>query len=114
MIRKSLLASVLACASFAAHAAETVYTFDSVTRVEQRGSLLITGVLVNETTPTTVTVPLSSGLLTESCLDLVNTVLARPEGYTLSVVTEYVPPTGGMIPVPGYTKLNGCSVDVKP
>lgn len=84
-----LLAAILACGPLASQAAETAYTFDSVAGVEHRyNEIRITGVLVNDTTPTTVTLPWGSSSLYERCDRLFNIVLSLPGVYNLTVVTE--------------------------
>lgn len=89
---KSVLVAALVFASFATQAAETVYTFDSVTAIKHRiYQVSITGVLVNDSTPTTVTLPWNDGLNPQArCERLFNVVLSQPATYRLTVVTDVV------------------------
>jgi hypothetical protein len=87
--KKYILSAVLACAPLVSHAAETVYTFDSTLAVEHTGSeVLISGILVNDTVPTTVTLPWLTGGLHDRCEKVFNVVLSQPAAYTLTVATE--------------------------
>jgi len=93
--KKYILSAVLACIPFVSHAAETVYTFDSPLAVEHTSSeVLISGILVNDTVPTTITLPWLSGGLYERCEKVFNVVMSQPAAYTLSVATEMRPVAG--------------------
>jgi len=110
MMRNSLLVAALLASG--PLAAETTYVFDSVVRIEQRATTtLITGLLLNEPTPTTVTIPAATGQFTERCDKLFNTVLGRPEAYTVTVVTNVVLHGPSNLPL---LELVACSTDVKP
>lgn len=84
---KYLFAAVFAAAPLASHAAETVYTFDRIIAVEHDpGDVLVTGTLVDDTTPTTVSFPYTGPL--ERCEKLLNVALTQPDTYTLTMVTD--------------------------
>ena len=107
--RVASIAALFLSASFGAQAAETVYTFDSVTEFAHRQSYFdITGVLTNTTAPTTVSVP--NGGPFERCRDLFNLVLAHPGIYRLSVVTEPYTDGSGIT----FTNFIRCSVSQIP
>lgn len=94
MIRhKCLLAAAFAFAfaPLATQAAETVYTFDSVTGIEHASTstLIVRGILVNDTAPTSVSLPWGSGAAPfDRCEKLFNVVLAEPAAFTLTVTTD--------------------------
>lgn len=108
-------AALLTISPLAAHAVETNYVFDSVISVRERDSnVTITGILVGETTPTSVVAPVNSGPV-ERCDRLYGQVLSQPGVYLLTVTidTSYVtmPPD----PTPMLvTKFVGCTLSLKP
>jgi hypothetical protein len=109
---KYILAAALACAPFTTQGAETVYTFDSVAGIEHRSAeVRITGLLANATTPSTVTLPWSSGSLFTRCESVFNAVLSMPGAYSLTVVTET-----RVVPDPTFPSLVfvRCSSELKP
>lgn len=114
---KYILAAALACAPLATQATETVYTFDSVTSIEHRAAdILITGVLVNDATPTTVTLPWGVGEIYNRCDRVFNVVLGQPAAYQLTVATVIVmkptmPPGSPDTPVLTFAR---CKSTVKP
>ena len=88
---KCMLAAALALAPLATQAAETVYSFESVTGIEHRiQEVLITGVLINNSTPTTVTLPWPANASPPHprCEQLFDVVLSQPGAYRLTVVTD--------------------------
>ena len=92
------VAALLLSASVGAQA-DTIYTFDSVTGIGHRQSNLdLTGVLINNTAPTTVTVPAQlAGGHFERCVTFFNLMLTNPGTYRLTVVTEsHVDPSLGI------------------
>lgn len=116
MGNKRLLASALLMISpLAAQATETSYTFDSVSAVRERNSnISITGVLVGETSPTTISAPTGSGP-TERCDRLYNLVLSQPGAYLLTVTIDVSYTTLPPDPTPILTTLFvGCQVALKP
>ena len=111
--KKYILAAVLACAPQASPADEASYTFDSVTAIEHGSSsgLVITGVLVNDTVPTTLAIPLyGSGSYFDRCADLYNVVLSLPSVYNLTVTVDINPN-----PSPGFPAMTfrGCKATAK-
>lgn len=116
--KKYILAAALACAPFATQAAETVYTFDSVTGIEHRqNEVRIKGILLNHTTPTTVVLPWwTLPYHYEHCPNVFNVVLSQPAAFTLTVVTELVtePPMHPGAPPMEVLHFRGCSADRKP
>jgi len=117
---KYILAAALACAPLAAHADETVYTFDSVTAVENTsidGLARITGILANDTVPTTAQLPWSSSsVMLTSCQSMISRMMSDPGVYLLTLGTEIVTSTsfpGG--PPPTTTLyLRRCKLERKP
>lgn len=90
--KKYILSAVLACAPLATHAAETFYSFSSVSSIEHTsGELEIIGTLLNNTAAI-VTLPweigYASGSVYERCEKVFNVVLSQPEAYALTVATE--------------------------
>lgn len=111
---KYILAALLACAPLASQAAPATYTFDSITAIEHGSSsgLVITGVLVNDTVPTTLAMPMyGSGGYLDRCTNLFNVVLSLPSVYLLSITVEVNPN-----PSPGFPALTfqGCKATAKP
>jgi len=114
---KYILAAMLACAPLATQAAETVYTFDSVSGIEHLGdSVVITGIRVNDTVPSSVSLPWAAGQRFDRCEKLFNVVLAAPAEFTLTVATELVTTWVGPPPERQVTILvfNRCRADRKP
>jgi len=111
--KKYILGALLACAPLASHAVVTTYTFDSISSIENGESigLVITGVLVNDTVPTTVAIPrYSSGGYIDRCNSLYTLVLSLPSVYSLTITVDVDPN-----PPPTFPAINfkGCKVDVK-
>jgi hypothetical protein len=108
MSSKYLLATLLAVASFSTQAAETDYTFDSVSKVKHRSSsIAITGVLVGDSAASTVTIPGSAFF--ERCDKVLNLMMSSPGAYILTVTTEIF-----VSNPPPYTAFVGCSLELKP
>jgi hypothetical protein len=108
---RHVLAAVLACAPLAAQAAETSYTFDNVTGIEHRGSeVRLTGVLVNDTLPSTVALPsFGGGGHYDRCARAFESTLSLPGMYNLTVVVDTLPP-----PSPTPVVFVRCSLTLKP
>jgi len=107
---KYLLATLLAAAAVTAHAAETSTTFDSVSSIQHRSStIVITGILINDTVPTTVSFPAGGGGGVDNrCDRLFGIMLTQPGVYTLTVTTDV---SGGTpLPVPYFA---GCWLELK-
>lgn len=112
--KRVLATALLALSPFAAQAVETNYVFDHVSAVRARlSNVTITGILVGDSVPTSVTTP--SGGPTERCDRLFNLVLSQPGAYTLTVTidTSFVTLPGDPTPVPLNTFV-GCTVELKP
>ena len=109
--KKYILAAVLACAAFATQAAETAYTFDTLTGIEHRSNeVRLTGVLVNDTVPSTVSLPsFGGGGLYDRCARAFENMLSLPGTYILTVVTDALPP-----PSPTPVIFVRCSLNFKP
>ena len=94
-------AASLLFASMAAHAVDDTYLFESVGSVEHSSvptfATSITGVLVNESTPTSVSVPASEGVVGDRCAKYYDVMLKEPGTFTLSITvrttTITTPPT---------------------
>ena len=109
MIRsKRVLAMAgLLLASSTAMAVDTTYTFTSVTKLESRSAdVLLTGVLVNDTVPSTATIPSPNQL----CSGYMDTVLKNPGAYVLSITTNFTQFPNG---TSSFTTTR-CSVEVAP
>lgn len=98
-------------ASATAHADETTYVFDSVSKIGLRPTIssriFITGTLVNETTPTTLETPIGE----TRCEGFYNRALESPGMYILTITINFVP---AQPPVPASLLLTGCSLELKP
>jgi hypothetical protein len=107
---KYLLATLLAAATVTAHAAETDTTFDSVSSIQHRAStIVITGILVNDTVPTTYSFPSGGGGgVDERCDRLYGVMLTQPGVYTLTVTTTLS--SGTPLPMPIFA---GCRLQLK-
>jgi len=115
---KRLLAAALALAPLATQAAETSYTFNSVSMIRQRpSSTTITGILIDDNLPMTVSFPAGgTPNFTDRCERLFGSMLDQPGTYLLTVtvdVTTPVPTPTNPNPVP-VTTLVGCQLDVRP
>ncbi|WP_129781008.1 hypothetical protein [Peristeroidobacter soli] len=105
MSRKTGAAAALLTMSTAAFAADTVYEFDTVTNLKSDGTV-VTGVLVNDTVPTTLTLTSSAG---GQCWDWLQLLLKRPGKFTLT--TTVTSTTGGP---PSFTLISSCILNTKP
>lgn len=101
------MAALLLVASTAA-AVETTYTFTSVTKIEwtYTSEILLTGVLANDTVPSTATIPSPNQL----CTGHMDTLLKNPGGYILKITTNYDQFPNGPI---SFTTRR-CSLEVVP
>lgn len=116
MGNKSLVASALLMISpLAAQATENSYLFDSVSAVRIRSaSTSITGILVGESSPTTVNAPTNTAL-TDRCEKLYSLVLSQPGAYLLEVTIDTsfltIPPSTTPTQVITFV---GCEASLKP
>ena len=116
MIRPSrmLIAGVLAMVSLGVRATETTYVFDSVSSLEHRQSqsslsgIYFTGILVNDTTSTTLAVAPAVTDLANRCWDHLQLMMTQPGVYTLKLVYDTA---GGSFGSPAFTV---CALTVKP
>jgi hypothetical protein len=110
-LNRLLAATLLAAVSVVAHADETTYVFDSVSKIGLRPTIssfiYITGTLVNETAPTTLEAPSSDA----RCEGFYNSMLESPGKYSLSITIVLVPANP---PLPASLRLTGCSLELKP
>jgi hypothetical protein len=87
-------AMLLAIGSGAAHAVETPYSFDTVTRVDYTVErLTIVGVLRNSTTPTTLTLlapryTVDSAARAGTCEPMLLMMLEKPGRYYLNIIVD--------------------------
>jgi hypothetical protein len=113
---KYLLAAILASSPLAAQATEDVRTFESITGIEHTSrQILLTGVLVNDSTPTTLAVewPSFQGVPHTRCEALFNLVLSQPAELRLVVVTEVVNVVENGVPLQ-LNVLRRCASQVTP
>lgn len=104
---KYILGAVLAAAPLAALAQTiSVYTFDSISSIDYRDPAAITGILVNETTPTTLILPPGNSA---QCPRFFELMLTEPGKYILTVATSVEQGSGGT-----YEFLRGCKLERKP
>lgn len=96
--------------SFGAQATETTYVFASVTGIQYAagdGPAAITGVLVNDTTSTTLVLPGFS----DRCSNFLLTMTSNSGTYKLTIVTDTEPyPMGGGT----STGFSRCRLDLAP
>jgi hypothetical protein len=106
--KRALVGAALLLAASTASAVDTAYTFTSLTEiVEQNGtSITVTGVLANDTVPSTVLLYTP----TERCSGFMETLLKNPGAYILKVTTYYTTYPNGTV---GYG-INRCSLEVAP
>src|SRR5262245_38266098 len=102
--------ALLLSASFGTQA-ETAYTFDSVTGIVHRqgATTQITGVLVNDTAPTSVTINYQNSTTSvfDRCLNFYTLMLSSPGIYRLAVATEPYTDLAGNT----YTLLIRCGLE---
>lgn len=105
---KQLLAmSFLLLASATASAATTTYTFGSVTKIEWVSSTInLTGVLINDTVPSTVEFPSPNQL----CIQYMDTLMKSPGAYILSLTTFFEQYPNGTF----QFVTRSCSLEVAP
>lgn len=113
MGNRYLLAALLAAVSFSTQAtAETNYKWDSVSAIKYAvvGST-VTGVIVGDSTPSTVTIPVAT---TERCDKVLELMITSPGVYTVTYTTNILytnPPFGDPVP---YLAFTGCTLELKP
>jgi hypothetical protein len=111
-------AGVLLLASVAAHAEDTLttYVFDSITAIRHARSagITITGVLANDTVPTSLSTDSAIGDgVGAQCAKYYELMLLHPGTYALSLVIKTTSDGFPPPPVP-YSYLFTCSIAVKP
>jgi hypothetical protein len=109
------LAAALAFGPLAVQASDT-YTFDSITGIEHvQRQVLITGVLVNDSTPTTIAVEWTSsrGGPVTRCEALLSVVLSQPAAFRLTVTTQAENVVENGVPLT-LDILKSCASQVKP
>ncbi|WP_153067098.1 hypothetical protein [Steroidobacter cummioxidans] len=104
MMRKKWVAAAALLAMSAGALADGTYEFDSVTNLTHSGNS-ITGVLVNDTVPTTLTLPLQS-----QCFSWMQLMMTNPGAFTLTLTIASSSGGGGPPPPP---TLN-CQLNAKP
>jgi hypothetical protein len=87
-----LSAASLLCASVAAHAVDDSYAFASISGVQHAmdstTTTTITGVLVNDSTPTSLSLPANVGVVGDRCAKYYDVMLEQPGVYALSVTVR--------------------------
>ena len=109
-LNRFLAATFLTAFSVGAHAVDTTYVFDSVSKIalqSSAGRIFITGTLVNETTPTTLEAPFGNA----RCEAFFNMMLESAGAYNLSITINVIPANP---PQDQILLLNGCSLERKP
>lgn len=108
-----LSAASLLFASVAAHAVDDTYLFESVSSVEHSmnstTTTTITGVLVNDSTPTSVLLPASEGVVGNRCAKYYDVMLEQQGVYTLSVTVRTT-----TTPIMTTVVLSTCSLTRNP
>jgi hypothetical protein len=106
--KRTLATAGLLLAASTASAVDTTYTFASVTKIESRISseIYLTGVLANDTVPSTVNLPSPNTL----CTGYMETVLKNPGVYLLGITTNYEQYPNGTA---SFTTTR-CSLEVVP
>jgi hypothetical protein len=103
-------AALLISSSFAAQAVAATYAFASVTGIQYGASILVTGVLVNDTASTTITLPSAGSADSDRCKGFIFAMISTPGTYTLTLVTAEVSD-----PILGTnTTLSSCRLDRNP
>ena len=105
MMKRWMVAAALFAMSAGAHADD--YTFDSITELSVSGSPF-TGVLVNDTVPTTLSVNMNT--TAEKCFSWMQLMMTHPGMFTLTVSLTINPPSGGF---PGSTVVSTCRLSAK-
>jgi len=102
---------LLAAASAAAQTTtETPYTFDSLSAVQLvDAGVVLTGVQAGASLPSSVSTPLSSGLVYERCNKYFDLMIEYPSVYTLSFTVKSV-----QGPIGPILSLTACGLALKP
>lgn len=107
---KFVTGALLLASSFGALANDVVYNFESVSKIGYIGNTntQFTGVLVNDTVPSTV----SGGSSFDRCDALTREMIKSPGVYNLSITVRETEPAfpGG----PWQYSLIACSLELKP
>lgn len=106
--KRALAVAALLLASSTASAVDTEYSFTSVTKIAWQSSsdINLTGVLANDTVPTTAFIYSPNQL----CTGFMDTLLKNPGAYILKVTTYYTTYPNGTV---GYG-TSRCSLEVAP
>jgi hypothetical protein len=83
-------AALLLSSSFAAQAVETTYAFGNVIAIDYGTSLSITGVLLNNSAPTTITLPMGLSIF-DRCQDFIVAMINNPGSYRLTIAFDSQP-----------------------
>jgi len=83
-------AALLLSSSLAAQAVETTYAFGNVTAIDYGTSFSITGVLLNDSVPTTTTLPAGLSIL-DRCQGFVFAMISNPGSYRLTIAFDSQP-----------------------
>lgn len=105
MMMKRWMAAAALFAMSASAFADGTYVFDSITEVSINGAEF-SGVLVNDTVPTTITVQATH----EKCFNWMQLMLTNPGTLTLTVTVYTSPPSMGL---PGSTNVTNCRLKAK-
>lgn len=107
MIRSKWMATMALLSMSTVALADGTYQFDSISNLNENGST-VTGILVNDTVPTTLAL---DGGTQAQCFSWLQLMMKRPGKFTLtvSVVTSGAFPT-----MPGTTKIASCNLTRNP
>jgi hypothetical protein len=105
MMMKRWMAAAALFAMSAGALADGTYEFDSITEVSINGAEF-SGVLVNDTVPTTITVQSTH----ERCFSWMQLMLTNPGTLTLTVTVYTAPPSMGF---PAATNVTNCRLKAK-
>jgi len=106
--KRALAAAALLLVSSAASAVDTDYSFTSVTKIEWQSpsDINLTGVLANDTVPSTALIYSPNDL----CTGFMDTLLKNPGAYILKLTTYYTTYPNGTV---GYGTKR-CSLEAAP
>lgn len=106
MMMKKCAAAAALLAISAGALADGTYEFDRITKLSLNGRNF-TGVLVNDTVPTSLSVDSASS----ECAKWMQLVMTYPENFTLTVVVATTPAQDGF---PALSRVSNCELNAKP
>jgi hypothetical protein len=88
-------AALLLSSALGGQAVAATYVFGSVTGIQYGTGITITGILANDTVPTTYALPSAQSYCAQNISSFLSTMISNPGTYTLTlVVTDGADPTG--------------------